>query len=398
MLIKKLLIEIMSSDKFSLDLSGSVDMVQKEINIALWLTELVPQLNQLVNSSYSRSQTNLGDFEFYKDSSYLKFSYGYYGQIFVNHSQKKIIFVIAGTKAHFLEKPEKLSNWNVAPILDFALDAFNDFQLALGLTPLQYQKGSKVMLDHFVKEIKESEAFGSNMQEYSMFFVGHSLGAALSDITALYAIHHHRDAFGNIVSVTLENPGSKKLMCQMHDTFNQRKTEEEIGPYHNLSDLTDHFFVVNNKANLINASMDQFGWVYENITSYNYAADAKHFVEAETGGTYYLYNLLEDVINKEKSVFSTVEKVYHLLQHAFKETVSLHKNNHFDNCTLERSANWPKEKKYTETLNLAYNKFAKAIVDDIYSGVIETSEYINNSIYQSYASFYSNIFDIFYGE
>ncbi len=227
-------------------------------------SEMIQSLHHLVLQSYGQSYDQKDGWKFVQDSKSIKNTGGFYGQIWINELSKQISFVCAGTK--YNSKDWQCNNLFYTNLpgkgIDIIKDAINDLQIAAGIMPTQYERGVQKFIKSFIENLNGSSSHSQlsdkNLEEYSLIFTGHSLGAALADAACLH-FHNSKDTinihFKSISAITMENPGSKKLLEQVHEQEKCNFT---------LENIKDNFTVVNNQPNFINTALDQFGQVYEN--------------------------------------------------------------------------------------------------------------------------------------
>ncbi|MDX1917060.1 MAG: hypothetical protein SFT68_03660 [Rickettsiaceae bacterium] len=219
------------------------------------ISSIAQSLVPFITANYNQTDKindNSGNWEHNRNSLSIKYTGGYFGQIWINEQTKQIAFVSSGTK---LDCSKSLNFYAIFAILK---DALNDIQLAFGYALTQFKCGSLKLWEEFMNSdrIKSLENNGS-LKDYSVIFTGHSLGAALADATCLAAKIINPDKFKDISSITFENPGTKLLLQNLVSQLPEHESVE-------LDKLRFNFTVINNKPNCINTSFEQFGDVYVN--------------------------------------------------------------------------------------------------------------------------------------
>ncbi|MDF2965128.1 MAG: hypothetical protein K0Q51_516 [Rickettsiaceae bacterium] len=158
-----------------------------------------------------------------------------------NKNKKKVVIAIAGT--HTGVDKQTLA------------DLADDGLLAAGMVPTKY-KDIKIFLGKVIGLI----AHEGHLAEYEFETCGHSLGAVLSDIAALYL---KEKGVKTVISTTFDNPGSKNAALKVTQEFENFKF--------NLNDLKTagiKFDIYNSKPNNINTSNPQVTKVHQ-INGFN---------------------------------------------------------------------------------------------------------------------------------
>lgn len=257
----------------------------QNINAQRQISAIVSEIHGMLRSSYYQdpdlkchSSDFSAEWKFVSDSRHIKNTCGFYGQVWVNHTEETLVFVFPGTKNDFTAI--KGANWQNLYGLTYLLkDLINDLQLSGNVIPIQYSRGA----ERFIDELGKSKIL-SNYKSYKVICAGHSLGSTLADLSALYL--HKFDIFESIESITLENPGTDVLMSKHMDDLQKRNL---IDSQITLESIRNKFNVINNKPNFINTYENQFGDVYineiesvpvsyeTNDDSYAISKDSKNF-------------------------------------------------------------------------------------------------------------------------
>ncbi len=261
----------------------------------------VSKFNQLVLKSYIRDTTHAPDdeWQFICDSSSVKMTTGFYAQIWMNHKYKQLIYACAGTKIDFLTMNSSIKT-KFFGILDLFKDAVNDVRIFLHQPPLQYKYGMEPFIEWSLNHLSK---LGVNLKGYDIFFTGHSLGAMLADMGALY-MHKYNEL--SIKSVTMENPGSLRSISNLACAL---KKDGHL--FQNLEELKDNFVVFNNTPNWVNTAGEQFGRVYQLVTSTSEPAPTfANFLPS------YMQQLIQTAMthfeSHDKSHFDNIKKVFHV--------------------------------------------------------------------------------------
>jgi hypothetical protein len=258
-IIQRMHLNKFKSDEELHDSYDTLDIVsRKHILSGLnYLLDHIQELQSLVFKTYDMdtSESDLIGWTLVCDSSILSNTTGYYGQIWINHRYKQVAIVSSGTKLNFPSFPDS-SISNLYGILHLLKDGLNDIQVFMHCTPSQYKRGMERFIEYFI-------SLDLDLKEYDITFTGHSLGAILSDLGALYA-HKYKTCFNSIHSITTENPGSKTSMETLYQKLSTRGELEGV----DLEELRSVFYVLNNRPNWVNTNSEQFGEVYLNEPVY----------------------------------------------------------------------------------------------------------------------------------
>lgn len=261
----------------------------------------ISKFNQLVLKSYIRDISHGPDDEwkFICDSSSIKMTTGFYAQIWINNKYKQLIYTCAGTKVDFLTMNCSIKT-KFFGILDLFKDAVNDVRIFLHQPPLQYKYGMEPFIEWSLSHLSK---LGINLKEHDIFFTGHSLGAMLADMGALYM---HKYIELSVKSVTMENPGS------LHSIMGLAGSLKKAGHlFHNLEELKDNFIVFNNTPNWVNTAGEQFGRVYQLVTCKSQPAPT--FVNYLP---FSIQHIIQTAIthfeSHDKAHFDNIMKVFHV--------------------------------------------------------------------------------------
>lgn len=174
-------------------------------------------------------------------------STGYNGKALINFDTNELIIGSEGTDV------------GQKGIIDMLKDLYNDAQLFFGYVPNQYKYGCKP----FTKAV--TEQFGDNLKNYNITFVGHSLGAAISEIAKYDFSHNHTvGGDGNYKGVVFDNPGTEGVIKNNLDYFHPTvsvKTHPDTKSEVMFGSAEEGLTVFNSTANLINTMSPTTGEV-----------------------------------------------------------------------------------------------------------------------------------------
>jgi hypothetical protein len=173
---------------------------------------------KMAKFAYTSDQNILpSGFELYRTSSdYGLSNAGYNGAALVNFATKEIIIASEGTDV------------GQKGIVDMFYDLYNDTQLSFNFLPSQYKYGCKPFVENVLGE------FGKNgIKDYKVTFVGHSLGAVISEL----GNYHFSKTVDNCSAVVFDSPGAKPIIQANFD---------------NKFKFTDNCTAFNSTKNVIN--------------------------------------------------------------------------------------------------------------------------------------------------
>ncbi|MDX1924803.1 MAG: hypothetical protein SFT91_06275 [Rickettsiaceae bacterium] len=280
--------------------------------------EHTPDLCNLIQQSYNRSKKSGKDgWIFIEDSTSIKNTGGFYGQLWINKDKKQLSLVCSGTKINCNTVDDAESYLKpLNNVMRIIKDITNNVQLAMNLCPTQYKRGVEKFVDRIFSDMGAlSEKTGihiEDLKQYQLICTGHSLGGVLADGAGLYC-HKYEDSIGQIKVITLENPGSHNLIHSI-----AKSAREYLSDEFSLESIKAKFVVINNKKNLINSACKQFGKVYENIVE-----QYTEFREQET--------------NYRHEITAVCNKIFNDLS-SLRE---YHRDTHFENMQkIELRENW----------------------------------------------------------
>lgn len=165
--------------------------------------------------------------------------------IVINHKEKKVTFVVAGTR---FDSTKAM----IADLLD-------DARLGLGLLPKKVEAARKLN-DYFLRDFAREH----NIAEWKFITTGHSLGAAVAHAAAadlackIYCADPELLRPGMISTKTFENPGSKTLVTkivEMNARYGSDITVNEI-----MKNV--QFLSFNNSKSLLHIPGQEIGTVF----------------------------------------------------------------------------------------------------------------------------------------
>jgi hypothetical protein len=235
-----------------------------------------------------------------KESLHIKNTTGYYGQAWVNHSLKQIIIANAGTKYDYPTQGNyrfKTFHW----FKDLIKDVLNDFLVYMEMVPFQFERGATKFIDSVIEELSKDK----DLSNYSVCFVGHSLGGILSDLSVAYLLNQHPNKFRDVKSVSFDNPGSKPIVGKYLE-----KLMGKIGGLQvNLEKMKDYCIIFNHLPNWMNAVNEQIGNVIH-IKSNSHEHQHNNWFEKFT----IIKDIIKNFADHDKSNFRKAEifeKVVH---------------------------------------------------------------------------------------
>lgn len=214
--------------------------------------------HKIIDKTYKQDRNISDDLDgwlCHSDTLYIKNTLGYYGQVWINHDHKIILISSSGTKWDYDIIPAN-DITNLYGRMHFVKDVWNNLQALRGNLPSQYKRGVEVFVKDSIEELRAN--LGEGLTEYELHFTGHSLGGELSDLGALYA-HKYSNHFKNVLSISIENPGSKKIVNLLAQKLIDRKDLDET---FTIEKFAKKCFVINNIPNWVNTSNEQFGRVF----------------------------------------------------------------------------------------------------------------------------------------
>jgi hypothetical protein len=155
--------------------------------------------------------------------------FGFYAAVFVNEETKEVVIANRGTEISLTDPKGTL------------FDIFNDAQLYLGQTPIQFTYAADKFVDKVIEKL------GNTATDYKFVTTGHSLGSVLATLESAKLATL---GFYVVASVGIDNPGSKPIL------------EHYIKGYGlNLDPQNLDIEVYNSPPNLINTCNPQIGKV-----------------------------------------------------------------------------------------------------------------------------------------
>lgn len=173
-------------------------------------------------------------FEIFATSSELNTSqYGYKAVAFINKQTKEIHIASAGTKA------DKHDLWD-------------DMLITFHYTPNKLAS-AKEFIDAIIAKIAKEENKEEAVQNYTFSTSGHSLGAIVSDLTAV-ELYSRNFKFNK--STTFDSPGSSEVVKY---AIQEKLFTGEVKS--SIEELAKHSVIYNAKPNFINTTNTSFGEV-----------------------------------------------------------------------------------------------------------------------------------------
>jgi hypothetical protein len=229
---------------------------------------------------------------------------------FKNDSEQKIAISINGT--HF------------APTKQGLYDLIDDITLAMHKVPYKYEDVKK-FIDHSIREVIDlqpslkgkqvSDPLVQNyLNKYEFITTGHSLGAVLSDLAAVYI----KSLGLNVTqSITFDSPGSRPVLLNALKTQSELKslTEEKLKNEINFTEYLSY-------QNVINKTNNHFGKI-------NLAAGDLPTLEAPS-----FFNKVSSWVSKACN--SVKEVVQHGMGHKVSSLIDRFKNGN----TIEMEDDW----------------------------------------------------------
>ncbi len=156
---------------------------------------------------------------------------GFNGVSYVNHDTKQLVIAYSGTTC--FNMGFEFHKW-----YNCAQDMYANIQMYFGYLPTHHNDAQS-FTDHSVKSI--------NALDYNITLTGHSLGAVIANLMAVYLYGKH-ETYNTVV---FESPGSKPAVS-------------EYIRYMSLHDVTEEISVAtyNGPPNLINTLNIQIGDIY----------------------------------------------------------------------------------------------------------------------------------------
>ena len=190
------------------------------------------EIAEFCKASYSDQPENFTSHPWKKflTSSEVRLSkYGFYAVAFMNEETKEVVIANRGTDICLTDPKGTF------------FDLFNDAQLYLGKTPIQFTYAADQFIDEIIKKL------GIYATDYKFITVGHSLGSILANLEGAKLAHL---GFYVVSSAGIDCPGSKPILEHYI-----KNNELNLDPQ-NL-DLA----VYNSPPNLINTCHPQIGKV-----------------------------------------------------------------------------------------------------------------------------------------
>ena len=117
--------------------------------------------------------------------------FGFYAAAFINEETKEVVIANRGTEISLTDPKGTL------------FDFFNDAQLYLGKTPIQFTYAADKFVDKIIEKL------GDTATDYKFVTTGHSLGSVLATLESAKLATL---GFYVVTSVGIDNPGSKPIL------------------------------------------------------------------------------------------------------------------------------------------------------------------------------------------
>lgn len=186
--------------------------------------------------------------------------FDYHGQLWINVFTKELIITSAGTKYEIYHDSE--CSIPKSGYFKLLKDLISDAEILFQYTPSQYYQGARVFLRDCIQVLEEyMPDHGLRLSDFNLVTMGHSLGASHAELMHAELLASGKcNKFKDVLSYTIENPGSKTLIQNLLQEKYPSLSEQQIADI--STKMIENCLTINGPINNINTVGESLGSVF----------------------------------------------------------------------------------------------------------------------------------------